>query len=101
MMEETMAKVTRKIFTVEGSGAFPIDMLRYDACWPYTERFDTHGVDLHAMTSSREEYRKVRRVVLATDCPRAPTEGRWASFNWRVVGMGEHRQEEKENAKAS
>ena len=27
------------VFVVEGKGAFPIDMLRYDACWPKREGY--------------------------------------------------------------
>jgi len=76
-----MAKAQRKIFTVEGSGEFPFDMLRYDHAWPYTEAHDSH------LLSS--ETRERRRVVLMTDSPQAPTVGRWESFGWRVVGMGE------------
>lgn len=74
----------RRWFTVEGAGQFPFDMLRYDHCWPLSEGYDSgrlacdHGAEL-------------RRVVLATDNPSAPTIGRWESFTWQVVGIGELR----------
>lgn len=70
------------IFTVEGVGDFPVDMLRYDACWPYMER------DSALMQPS---YRERRRVVLQSRSVSGPTEGRWSSFLWRVIGHGELR----------
>lgn len=63
-------------FTVEGSGVFPFDMLRYDQCWP---------VDPNDAAKMEEHYMERRRVVLYTNSPFAPTAGRWGSFLWRVV----------------
>jgi hypothetical protein len=74
------------LFTVEGSGTFPFDMLRYDCCWPYSEGYDSGQLEPHE--------RGKRRVVLATRWRNAPTVGRWNSFNWRVVGAGDRRKEE-------
>lgn len=68
-----MAKSTRKEFTVEGSGSFPIDMLRHDACWPATSK------DAFCLEDGSS-----RRIVLRTDWAHAPTIGRWNSFGWRV-----------------
>lgn len=79
-----MAKVRETIFTVEGSGAFPWDMLRYDSCWPMSE-----GQDSPALTGDWGAER--RRVVLRTNAHMSPTPARWDSFNWRVVGEGELR----------
>lgn len=61
-------------FTVRGKGDFPIDMLRYDQCWPKSE-----SPDVPAMTRTREE----RSLTLVGLC--SPTEDRWASFGWRVT----------------
>lgn len=71
-------------FTVEGNGEFPFDMLRYDSCWPYCE-----GRDVPSLV--RYGPKGLRRVVLQTTNPHAPTARRWQSFNWRVVGKGEQR----------
>lgn len=62
-------------FTVEGSGEFPFDMLRYDSCWPY------EGQDAGNM-ANHERHR--RRIALQTD-GLGPTAKRWESFNWSVV----------------
>jgi hypothetical protein len=87
-MEPTEAVMAKSkhgqfVFTVEGSGAFPFDMLRYDACWPYSEGQDSCKLEHYA--------HERRRVVLATHFQHAPTHRRWESFNWKVVGLGEQR----------
>lgn len=71
-------------FVVEGNGPFPIDMLRYDACYPASvddaEKIVTH-LEFHA------PYRvTLRHVISKGENPLAkPTRGRWASFGWAVV----------------
>ncbi len=67
------------VFTVEGAGSFPFDMLRYDQCWPY------YGADAALL---EHHQREKRRVVLQSSNTSLPTMGRWQSFNWRVVGIG-------------
>jgi hypothetical protein len=86
-----MVKPPRRTFTVEGSGSFPIDMLRYDACWPQSERYDTPAIQQDPFS----EPKKRRRVVLVTDNPSAPTVGRWESFTWKVVARCELRETEE------
>lgn len=71
-----MPRSTRHCFTVTGAGSFPVDMLRYDCCWPY------RGEDAARM---EHHVRERRRIVLQTDSPLPPTAPRWESFNWRVV----------------
>jgi hypothetical protein len=66
-------------FTVEGSGIFPLDMLRYDRCYPRSEN------DANTAQDGR-----VRRQVelLAPNRAEAywqPTAGRWESFGWKVL----------------
>jgi len=58
--------------TVEGAFTFPIDMLRYDAAYPASER------DSACITAEGKRQVTVRM-------PNAPTEGRWNSFAWKVV----------------
>lgn len=69
-------------FQVKGRYPFPLDMLRYDCCWP-AETEDVgklddliDGVDLDP---SRTRY-----ITLGTAKPRAPTVERWQSFGWDV-----------------
>lgn len=61
-------------FTVTGSGQFPMDMLRYDNCWPYTSE-DAVNMTEHGR----------RSIHLVTRYRGAPTAGRWASFAWKCV----------------
>ncbi len=65
-------------FVVEGKFSFPLDMLRYDACWPMT------GDDVAKMDP---EDRDRRAVTLCHIGARhwVPTTGRWSSFSWAVV----------------
>lgn len=63
--------------TVSGSGEFPFDMLRYDACFPATEaetgRMMERGV------------RDVRVRAMSTNKHAPWTTPRWESFGWRVT----------------
>jgi hypothetical protein len=68
-------------FTVEGDGAFPFDMLRYDCCWPYYPK------DATALKTS-DDYAVLRRVVLESCAAQMPTRRRWESKGWRVVEVG-------------
>lgn len=65
-------------YTVSGDGAFPADMLRYDACWP-------RGQDdvSEAFPGGPRPRRGHRSVRMASH--RAPTAARWASFGWLVT----------------
>lgn len=66
-------------FTVTGRGRFPLDMLRYDACWPVT------GDDASKLDSSDYDPadRLPRRVTLRTASGQ-PECARWSSFGWSV-----------------
>jgi hypothetical protein len=74
-------KRIRKKFTVEGSGVFPFDMLRYDACWPRSEATDS----LALQAGLYGEGAPKRQVTLLTDSVSSPTIRRWESFTWRVL----------------
>jgi hypothetical protein len=84
-----MAKQKRIQFTVEGSGAFPFDMLRYDQAFPARESPDSYLIGLNNLAG--DEYFGARQVTLLSDCPHAPTINRWKSFNWRVVSSDKWR----------
>lgn len=80
-----MATLHRHTFTVEGSGRFPIDMLRYDSCYPASQ------ADVSAITNdggpgqARLEPRRVELAHTDTRKRWTPTSGRWESFGWRVL----------------
>ena len=70
----------RHSFQVKGCGKFPIDMLRYDSCFPSSEP------DSYEILDERKE-----RTVQLThygDRQWEPGKPRWSSFGWQVV---EHR----------
>ena len=68
---------TLYVFTVEGAGEFPFDMLRYDTCWP------EHEYETVRLSSPRRDDRFARRSVGLIGL-REPTTARWQSFGWHV-----------------
>lgn len=67
----------RYMFTVMGAGGFPMDMLRYDECFPHT------GGDAEKFRGSRTERREI--VLCAYHEPGwEPEAMRWSSFGWPV-----------------
>jgi hypothetical protein len=64
-------------FKVLGSGQFPFDMLRYDACYPETSN------DASNLINSDEDF-EPRDVKLCARAERGwfPTRDRWRSFGW-------------------
>jgi hypothetical protein len=74
-------------FTVEGSGEFPTDMLRYDVCEfasPEDEAVAGKGYDDPAFEPRR---RRVQVLSSSLNLHSKPTRGRWASFGWHVVSV--------------
>jgi hypothetical protein len=69
-------------FTVRGSGRFPVDMLRYDRCFPTSTEAVMHIAHQLRDGEGVEQYRSVE---LATDWTSTPTVSRWRSFGWEVV----------------
>lgn len=68
-------------FTVEGTGPFPIDMLRYDECWPAGEAHDAAAI---ANTFHPRNIGAPWRITLKSRKLDAPTYKRWESFSWKV-----------------
>lgn len=66
------------LIQVTGSDIFPVDMLRYDHCWP---RNSNDAAEMAASLMHFDEPRK-RTVTLASQQP--ATEARWRSFGWTV-----------------
>jgi hypothetical protein len=65
-------------FTVCGSGTFPFDMLRYDACHPAGEQQSALLFDHH------DEWREVELIHYSEVKSWEPTVERWRSFGWDV-----------------
>lgn len=63
-------------FTVMGKGRFPLDMLRYDQCFP------CDGISVHNIEADTVAVRPVKLVSIAST---GITSLRWASFNWYVA----------------
>jgi hypothetical protein len=64
---------------------FPIDMLRYDSCWPMRQEDVaniTHSLDVR----TRSDQGTTMTLVSYSDTKHSakPTEARWLSFGWRV-----------------
>jgi len=60
-------------YEVEGKGRFPLDMLRYDQCWPA----DPSSVGLIDNDVRKHRVVKLRGLKM-------PTTPRWVSFLWSV-----------------
>ena len=69
----------RHRYKVSGTGYFPVDMLRYDACVPATGA-DASAIDLHNI-----DRRPVRLYRFSQSRASKPEAARWQSFGWRVV----------------
>ena len=65
------------LYEVQGSGAFPLDMLRYDSAWPA----DSEGVSVMVTRHGHAEGRRTIRL----ESYHRPTVDRWQSFGWLVV----------------
>ena len=74
-----MAKrFTRYEYEVTGAGDFPVDMLRYDCCWP------CNGESAARLLLDRDEPRSTPRRTIRLRSVQPPTVERWASFQWHV-----------------
>lgn len=71
-------------FIVEGTGQFPFDMLRYDACWPKAGDDALKMEALH-YPQARGSFRQITLRHDSSNRMWSPTVGRWLSFTWRVV----------------
>lgn len=64
-------------YTVEGSGIFPFDMLRYDGAWP------ARSEDASRLVTSKGHAEGSRSIEVCSHY--SPTVDRWKSFGWLVV----------------
>lgn len=77
-MKFATVKCFEKYIVVEGMGDFPIDCLRYDAGFPATEH-DSHLIEKSELRRVAIKLRSVNNL--------APTENKWKSYGWKVVGI--------------
>jgi hypothetical protein len=62
---------------------FPLDMLRYDSCFPKTQ-MDVATIEQNPMTHTEKVHIELERYVVGKDLP---TSGRWQSFGWNVLNV--------------
>lgn len=79
-----MSKYTTQIATVEGTGYFPVDMLRYDHCYPQRE---TDSISIVTMDPFKEK--TIVNVSRFTERNMPWTDKRWESFGWRIIARRE------------
>lgn len=65
-------------YSVTGRGTFPLDMLRFDCCWPRYQQ-DT-GMLFESLTEKDRNTRTIHLVGM-----RGPSIGRWQSFGWQCT----------------
>ena len=75
-------------FTVDGTGQFPADMLRWDRCYPV----DTTSA-MGIVTTDRLRDVPVRLATVREDTDLHITELRWQSFGWTVTSIEHHPEE--------
>lgn len=74
---------TPQRFVVRGTGRFPIDMLRYDACWPASSE-DARKIT-ESITDPATGLDGMLTIALAIAPGYSePTIARWQSFGWFV-----------------
>jgi hypothetical protein len=86
MPRATAQKVYFFRVRVQGRVPFPMDMLRYDRCFPASE-----GESYKIFSTIKRENDGpvlVELVAVSVRPDWAPTDMRWASFSWRVIGWG-------------
>lgn len=68
-------------FKVTGNGYFPVDMLRYDRCFP------VNSEDATRIQERCLDFSQTSTVTLESDARIVPTKDRWQSFGWRVTDI--------------
>jgi len=59
----------------------PVDMLRYDSCWPAS------GEDANKLSDAVQIRREVHPISVTLCSHSKPTIARWASFLWSVTNI--------------
>jgi hypothetical protein len=70
-------------FTVWGTTPFPIDMLRYDCCWPATA---ADSLAIERSIANRDSQAAVVRLMSRIQRRHwRPAADRWRTFGWRMT----------------
>ena len=78
-------------FSVMGRGAFPLDMLRYDCCWPT----DQASVEIIRNSPNTDDLQQVDLSMIDNHRPTLP---RWNSYGWTVADTLTPRSRRKSSA---
>ena len=79
MAKPKQSKVYLFKIKVQGAGHFPLDMLRYDGCYPDT------STDADLIDNSRHQGKRIVTLRMVDFNPTGPTVARWESFTWKVI----------------
>lgn len=66
-------------YKVVGTGNFPVDMLRYDACWP------AKTSDAIEIATSFDRHNNMEDRLVTIGSHKEPTPDRWKSFGWIIA----------------
>lgn len=69
-------------FTVQGRYPFPMDMLRYDSCWP-ADTLSANAIGLSGSLRSIDDDKEPKITLLTWSTGITPD--RWRSFGWTVI----------------
>lgn len=72
-----------QVFTVESDFTFPTDMLRYDCCWPLSQR-DATMIATSLANHGQAAFKVELGRWVTTRKASPPTVERWESFNCKV-----------------
>ena len=82
-------------FEVEQFGpalfGFPVDMLRYDHCWPCSEEDSAKIIQTNDLRKYQNEEEVTVKLRAYGPAGWEPTRGRWESFGWVVVSRTQGR----------
>lgn len=84
MAKAKPTKMFETVVTVRGRGDFPIDMLRYDACFPKTAE-DASAISGEGLGGILNE--RIVKLIRRSPSDGPPTAGRWSSFGWTVLDV--------------
>ena len=73
------------VFTVRGNGYFPIDMLRYDTCFPKTTEAAQRLIHPAAFEEPDELVEVQLGVFHKHKNHHGLTPARWLSFGWEII----------------
>jgi hypothetical protein len=71
-------------FIAKGTSAFPVDMLRYDACWPNDGESATNIILSGKPNLRRAADGNIVIWIVSLTSIGTPTVERWSSFGWSI-----------------